>query len=413
MCCKGRLGALALALLMAGCGRKEPPQPPPSRVPAPVANLSVQQRGMELLMRMAYPTVTLGGLPIDELEAVEIWQMKRILTSMSATPEGDAEAELGEKDEGPGGLPEADTPTTVSSDAAAAPPEEAEEPEEIGLLLRLPADAGETEPKESLVTVDSREFEALAQPVWTLRGSELSSAVLGDTLLVRLPIAEIPSEEEVLVFAARAVAGRRLASPFSNTAKLLLRQPPPPPASFALEAQSRGVEISWLGADDVKGYRVYRRSANVRDYGPPIYSASADGERYLDTAAQFGQRYIYTVTSVASTLPLLESAIAAEREVDFQDRFPPAPPGQLIALPEPGRVRLLWEPSADDDVIGYRVHRQETGEPFRLITREPIVGTEFLDRDLAAGQIYRYYLIAEDGEGNQSEASSEIEARVP
>ena len=59
---------LLLVVLAPACGRKEPPKPPPSRIPAPINDLSIQQRGQEILLTMTYPSVTLGGLPIEDLE---------------------------------------------------------------------------------------------------------------------------------------------------------------------------------------------------------------------------------------------------------------------------------------------------------------------------------------------------------
>ncbi len=56
----------------------------------------------------------------------------------------------------------------------------------------------------------------------------------------------------------------------------------------------------------------------------------------------FGQSYIYSVTAIASPDPLVESAVASEQEVRYQDRFAPPPPLELVALAEGGRVRLIW-----------------------------------------------------------------------
>jgi fibronectin type 3 domain-containing protein len=117
------------------------------------------------------------------------------------------------------------------------------------------------------------------------------------------------------------------------------------------------------------------------------------------------------VTSVANERPLIESAVTAEHEVDYQDRFAPVPPHDLVALPEPGRVRLLWD--AADDASEYRIYRQDPVGEFRLITLEPVVGSEYLDRELERGQTYRYFVVAVDSAQNQSEASDQVEARVP
>ena len=42
-------------------------------------DLEVAQRGNELQFAFAYPAVTVGGLPLPELEAVELWRYTRPL----------------------------------------------------------------------------------------------------------------------------------------------------------------------------------------------------------------------------------------------------------------------------------------------------------------------------------------------
>ena len=408
------IALLVTATLLLGCGRKEPPKPPPSKIPAPINNLTVQQRGQEILLRMSFPTITIGGLPIENVETIEIWEMKRIIPTFL-----DLESDVDETED----APEGDTATEeVAVEEAEPIPEEEEDAteEEAAGLFRLPEDALEEEleeSKEAMIQADPREFAGAATLRWTLRGTELDSAVFGDQILVRIPVEEIPegesAEETVLVLASRSLAGGRLVSPFSNLVKLLPREPPTAPSSLAVEAQPRGIEVSWEGGDGRKGYRIYRRLANVRDYGLPLFSASVDAERYLDASALFDQRYIYTVTSVSSTEPVVESAIAAEQEVHYQDRFPPTSPRDPVVLPESGRIRLLWEPSPEEDVKGYEIYRQGPEGEYERITPELVLGSEYLDRNLPGGLTYRYFIVAVDATGNQSEASEVIEARVP
>ncbi len=220
-------------------------------------------------------------------------------------------------------------------------------------------------------------------------------------------------EEEILVFGARSLADKKLVSPFSNLVKLYPRTPPAAPSNLKVEATPNGVQVDWEVIEDAIGYRVYRRNAKVRDYSEPLYKAREDLGSYLDRSALFGDRYIYTVTSVGNLEPIVESAVAAEHEVDYKDRFPPAIPTDVVALPETGRVRLLWQPSSSPDTQGYWIYRQDPTESFRAINSELVVGSEYLDRELASGLTYRYYILAVDGDGNLSAASEEIEVRVP
>lgn len=392
-----RLTALVIGvILIVGCGRKGPPQPPPSKIPAPADDLSIQQRGEEILLQMTYPNVTLGGLPIDEVEAIEIYQLSRIIGGLGEMEEEDPVEEADE-------------------DAEVEP--EAEEEAETGLFA-LPAAVTDTvieESKESLVSVSGKDFAALADLAWSLKGSELDAAVLGDKLVFRIPL-ESPAErteEEILIFGARTLAKGRQPSGFSNLVKLLPRTPPGPPADFTVEATPLGVQLDWEPGGDEVGFRVYRRQAKVREYGDPLATISKETLGYLDRTAEFGQRYIYTVTSLGLRNPIIESAIATEHEVDYRDRFPPNPPRELVALAEPGRVRLLWEASTSEDTQGYWIYRQDPGAGFHAINSELVLGSEYLDSEVASGSTYRYYILAVDSRDNQSEASEEIEVRVP
>ena len=378
------------------CGRKEPPRPPASKVPAKITDLTVQQRGMELLLTMTYPSTTMGGLALSELEAVEIWEVARVVSPLMG--EGEAEEE--------------EDSIEVVEEAAEELAEIAEEEPEAG-LFQLPAEMPDEERLEDLVKVDPREFRQSAQLRWALRDTELSSAVQGGQLLIRLPIEEIPEQDEVRVFAARTVAGPRLISQFSNLAGIGLRQPPSAPTSITVTSTASGVEVDWETEETGMEHNVYRRDAMVKEYGAPLATVPSEMRSFTDRSAVFGNRYIYTVTVVSSTGPLVESRIASEHEVNFEDRFPPSAPENIVALAEEGRVRLLWELSPENDVSGYRVFRQAPGEDFRSITPELTIGSELLDRDVVSGTTYVYFVTAVDDANNQSEASKATTAQVP
>ena len=420
-----RLAALvALASVSIQCGKKGPPKPPPSKIPSAINNLTVQQRGRELLLRMGYPTTTISGLPLETVQAVEVWEMKRIIPAFVDAPalmleeDGDDRATDFVSDD------PVDSETTLVEDLAEI--EAPEDPDE-GLLFRAAADETDEQeiPKENQIQVDPREFELVARLSWSLREPELQSAVIGDSLVGRVAIGEITDVEEIHVFGARVYASDKLVSASSNLVKLLPRKPPPPPADLSVEPSQLGIKISWktptsseLGDDgegehETDGFNVYRRNANVREYGLPIFTAPDDVEQYRDTSVLFERRYIYTVTSILSRVPLIESAIGAEYEVNYEDRFKPEPPREVAALPETNQVRLLWELSSSEDVVGYRIYRQDPGEEFFLITPEPVVGSEYLDERLPGGQLYGYFIVAVDRAENQSEASDAVEVRVP
>ena len=73
-------GAIAVALLVplvvASCGKKGPPRPPPRLIPAPIADLRVRQTGDRLVLAMTYPAVTTSGLALPAIEALEVLTLR-------------------------------------------------------------------------------------------------------------------------------------------------------------------------------------------------------------------------------------------------------------------------------------------------------------------------------------------------
>ncbi len=344
----GHLCALAIFLLVAaGCGLKGDPQPPLSTLPAKTQDLVVRQQGGWILLDMAYPQTTAGGMTLGGIDAVEL----------------------------------------------------------LGMVKPLLAEG-------ELPALDAREFEAAAEPVLTLRGAELSSAVSGDRIQFRLPLAEeLPAEAVASIFAVRTVKGDA-ASAVSNLVPLVPIPPPPPPENLQVTASAEGVEIRWQLAEEaaasVEGFDVFRREAQVRGYGEAIQRLAGDVRRALDTTAEFGKRYIYTVRTVASAEPLIASAEAGEREIDYVDRFPPPLPRNFVALAERASVRLRWDKSEAADVAGYILYRREPGRDFHRLMQNPLPGLEYHDRGLVSGFTYSYRIQVVDREGNESALSQPI-----
>ena len=399
--------ALALGLAAAGCGNKKPPKPPPRMVPVAATDLEVAQRGTELQFAFSYPPVTIGGLPLPGLEAVELWQMTQPL--QPPAPEDEETGEMAADDE------ESEAEEIVVEETPAEEPP----PPATPFLFRRP----ETEtkiPAEDRVEVDPRQFLALAAVELRIEGVELQAAISGDRVLLRLPLGELPppevpeEERSIELFAVVSVSSRGLGSELSNLVKILPRTPSAPPSQIEVRPSAEGIKVVWRADDPPVGFRVYRRDAASRAYGVPIAQPAPDARSHLDQTAGFDASYVYTVTTVAFESPMVESALAAEREVQHQDRYPPAPPTGLIVFAEPGRARVLWEPSVATDLAGYLVYRRTTdGSGFDRLTAEPGLELEYLDEAVASGRGYSYYVSAVDLSGNESEAGETVDVEVP
>jgi predicted small lipoprotein YifL len=358
--------ALALAALavLAACGKKGNPLPPARVIPNPTTDLAVAQRGNQLVLRFAYPQTTTAGAKLPGLAAVEVLAMTRPVTAGAELP-----------------------------------------------------------------IVDVREFSAAARPLATLRGAELQSAIEGGQVVVRLPLPEVPAAAApapapapaatpgptagtLYVYGVRTVAEGGEASAWSNLARLLPQPPPAPPTNLRLEPRARGVELTWSAdGPTVAGFAVFRRPAASRSWGEPLATLPADARSYLDESARYGERYIYAVTSLGAQEPRVESGFGEEQEVSYEDRFAPAPPEDLVALPQTGAVSLVWQPSPDVDAKGYLVYRQDPGTDFRQLTPEPIAELKYADSGLTGGLLFRYRLTAVDAAGNEGPPTPIVEAQ--
>lgn len=341
---------LLLAPLAGACGKKGDPTPPPRRIPQATTDLTIRQRGQEVALEFAYPKATVAGLPYAGLDEISVLALSRP-------------------------LPEQGSPAPV----------------------------------------DAREFAVAAKPFLKLAGGELASAISGDRVTVRFRLSEPSTTPTAALFygvQTHAVDGE--SSALSNLVLLVPRPAPEPPADFVVAARKGGVELSWSGTTaPAAGYRVYRRDAERTAYGPALATLEPSVTRHLDTTAAYGRRYIYTLCAVASRDPLVESAPAAEREIDYEDRFAPEPPRGLRALASVGEVRLVWEASADADTAGYVVERADPDADFHRVNADPVAAREFVDQGLASGYTFRYRVAAIDGKGNLGIASAPVDVLVP
>ncbi len=342
---------LVVMIAASGCGKKGDPLPPLRNVPLTTQDLEVRQQGRQILLGMTYPATTVSGMTLGGIDAVELLELVKPVP---------------------------------------------------------PAVAGGDEPAP-LPSAEPRELAASARTLLTLRGSELTAAVVGDRIQIRLPLAEsLPAEPLANIFAVRTVKGYET-SAISNRVTLVPIEAPSPPRNLQATPTAGGIELTWEAGDDTDGFDVFRRDAQLRGYGEPLRRVDGAQRRYLDRSARFDKRYIYTVRTVASVEPLIHSDEAGEREVEYEDRFAPPLPKNIVALAERAAIRLRWEASTADDVAGYVIYRREPGRNFHQLTDKPVARSEYLDRGLASGLTYAYRLQVVDHNGNESELSKPVE----
>jgi hypothetical protein len=397
----------AAALAAVACGKEGPPTPPLRAVPAPTKDLAVHQRGTHVLLSFTYPQTTPGGSALNGVTKVEVYEA---ILQPPAPPKAPAA-------KGKGGAPAAGAPGAAAG--TAAPPGAPAAAPATSAAAPAGAAAGASPPTPQ--PLDPRQFESLAKPRLTLTGKDLGAATLGNLLLIDLPLPEpLPAaaaaDVPVRDYAVRTFGPKGDRSELSNQALLAPKTPPSPPAGVTVAGQADGILVEWKAVPDAGGYAVYRRAATERFSSKPLALVKQPETRYLDQTARFGQSYIYSVTAVDAKQPLVESAIRAEQEVHYVDRYPPPVPEELVAVAEAGRARLVWRQSEASDLAGYIVYRRggtgARGDWVRL-TAQSITATTWVDTTVASGQSYDYRVTAIDQTGNESAPSAEVHVAVP
>ncbi|MEO7794181.1 MAG: fibronectin type III domain-containing protein [Thermoanaerobaculia bacterium] len=377
-------GLVLLALPLVGCGKKGDPMPAPRTIPAAATDLKVRQRGLEVVAEFGYPKATVAGLPLQGLDQVTLYVLERpVSATVAATPV-------------------APTPQAAPAPSTGAAPTAAVSP---------PAT-----PATALVMPDPREFVVAAKPFLALSGAELASAISGDRITLRFRLLEpLAVDLPARIFSVRTHAAGGELSDWSNLAGLLPRAPASPPANFLAVSAKNGVLLSWNPATTpgIAGYNLYRRDAARTSYGEPVATLDATAATAIDEGVTYGRRYIYALTAIGTRQPLAESALSSELEIDYQDRFAPAPPAELSALGSVGEVRLVWPASSEADVAGYVVERADPDADFHRVNVEPVAALEFTDRGLASGFTFRFRVAAIDKSGNLGPPGEPVSTRVP
>ena len=376
--------ALTASLLVASCGKKGPPRPPPRLIPAPIADLRVRQTADRLVLEMTYPAVTTSGLALPAVEALEILTLR-------PRPAG-------------GAVPRID-PQLFAVTA------------QVTKRLEGAELQAATRGAELVIELDA----APGAPMGPLSEAELAA---GGATPTPTPAAAAPPAGPTatpsppgpppILLAVRSFGPRRNESPLSNIVAIVPRVAPAAPATLALEPVADGIRIVWTAGDGApaQGYDVLRRKLGESSFAARVAQVGADSLEHVDATAVYGDHYQYTVRSVAARDPLVESGDGPVRDLEYKDTFAPPTPTGLVALAEEGRVRLVWDRVEAPDLAGYRLYRQENGGAETELPRDPGAGTDHIDDGVRAGVAYNYRVTAVDREDNES-AKSEPATATP
>jgi hypothetical protein len=377
------LAALLVAAL--GCGKQGPPLPPLRAVPALTRDLFLRQQGTRVLFDMSYPKASAGGLALDGISKVEVWEIVQPSPREGKPQPLDPRVFASTAKQ---------TFTLADADVGAAT---------FGdhLIFSMPL------PEGAMTVVPAATPPTTAPGTTTTPGTPPTAAPAPATTPPPAPRA--PAR----FYAVRTFSKSGEKSGFSNQAILIPKPPPAAPDQLSTTPHSDGVLVEWAPVPGALGYGIYRRGAQEKGHGQPVHAAAPTEHSWLDNTARFGQSYIYAVTSFNDRDPFIESAITSEREVRYVDRFAPPAPTELVGLGETGRARLVWKASEAEDLAGYIVYRRGADGEFQRVTEQPLTTAEYIDTNVKKGETYSYRVTAIDQTGNESAPGGEVRVALP
>ncbi len=343
-------------IVMAGCGKKGPIEPPLVRVPQAVENLALIQRGSTIWLTWANPSAYVDGNPLGEETEVEIWLFK-----------GDRAA---------GGAAKPWTAGEFGSKAE--------------LLIRI----GKAQFASLLRTGPKQE--ARLTYGYALAGEDIG--------------------RKVLTFSLRVRDLKNRASGFAAPVSLEPLTPPVPPQKVQAVVFEDHIRVSWerleqaqieAGPPKTAGYNVYRSDGG--NAARRLNSSPLKKNEFLDKDFSLGRTYRYFVRIVLEATPPMESDDSETAEVIAKDIFPPSPPSGLTAISGPGFIALSWEAGRESDLAGYKVWRRVAGQDdFLLVASLPETDSSFSDSKVEKSQRYEYAITALDSAGNESQKSAAV-----
>ena len=354
------LGIIAVAFVIAACGKKGPPIPPERRLPAAVSDLSVEVQGRQVILTWTNPRDRADKSPLRDLSAIYIFRREEAPGVESRPAVGDGQRVVGFE-------------RIAVIELRKAGPEVRVE----GRLGRFVDVEGLGVGRRYTYVVTAVDRERRASP---------------------------PSNRVVVDLSAAPLAPANVSAEASDGRVRLTWQPP-----VRNEDGSPVVEPL--------RYHVFRTTTPDALRTRPLTTEPLTTPEYLDLAVENETTYYYTVRAIhseaGSQVQSQDSLVVAAKP---EDTTPPSPPRNLVAVPVAGGVRLAWEPSPDVDVAGYLVYRTtRAGGGYARLSPSPQPGTTFTDSQVRRGETYFYQVTAVDRSprANESVPSAEVRVTIP
>lgn len=425
-----RLGLL-LALVLTvtpSCGHKGPPLPPRLHTPPTLGDFRLAQRGEALEMSLTAPRSSVDGLAFERIDVELFWGEgwvdleeegekrklraepgARVVETVPLPDPGTivraAARAVHGRDKGQRSLIlalETHAPVAAPHDLTARL-----RPNGVGLNWRGPRP--EKLPPPDLSPIAGESLSPDVPPTDDLDAPEEKPTAPGELESAEVTVtppeispdpssASSPPDEAPGATPGEATAGADDA--------------PGPESAEVSEDEEEGEDEAAPPKARSHGFRVYRRPAGSL-YGVPLNYEPQERRLLTDTTAPLGAGVCYVIRAVGSTEPLVESAASNEICLDVRDIAPPAAPTGLAVVPRDGGLEVVWSPSPETDLGGYRIYRAAGDAEPRQAGEVPAGTTAWLDETPMSGVLYRYTVTAVDSAGNEGPPSGTAQGRGP
>lgn len=207
----------------------------------------------------------------------------------------------------------------------------------------------------------------------------------------------------------------------SNIVSFVWHVPAKAPAELMVDAQDSLISLSWmpvttmvdgkdLGDIDIR-YQILR-SENGKDFSP-VGELVAENS-FKDTRVMNGKSYSYKVQSfMLIDEENVEGGVSDAVTGSPVDMTPPVVVAGVTAIASDDDIKVIWNPSSDEDVAAYRIYRRlaDQNKP-EMIGEVKAIYTIFVDDNVPAGQRAYYSVTAVDNSSKANESILSREATV-
>ena len=265
---------------------------------------------------------------------------------------------------------------------------------------------------------------------WVYRSSGFSDSLAQISNLIKeeKPFTVFTDTSEELsgkltyLYSIRSSSTSHVLSNFSDTIAIrpeIETVPPAPTGLTAFQQDDNSVRIIWDDMTEIESsigyYLIFRKTIDPSGKTTSEYELLVDSvlsyenNLFIDTTAEEGKTYEYTVMSV----DLFGGQSPLSNPVQLY--YPPAEvksPGGLLVTRDKDGVIVKWDPLIEEDIIEYRVYRQQRNE------EKDFLGAvqkgklpQMIDRGVKKGELYFYSVTAVDENQQESSASYTISIR--